>query len=88
MGDYIRSLVYWFLIIELLVRWAIAIINKHHKRWFFFPFIHWYEILAIIPQLRFYVYSALGLLLTVYMSWAIQLFRKAGGKLGYFIIAS
>ena len=42
-----------FLIIELLVRWAIAIINKHHKRWFFFPFIHWYEILAIIPQLRF-----------------------------------
>lgn len=42
-----------FLIVELLVRWSIAIINKHHKRWFFFPFIHWYEILAIIPQLRF-----------------------------------
>ncbi|MBM7141924.1 preprotein translocase subunit SecA [Acinetobacter sp. AYS6] len=42
-----------FLIVELLVRWGIAIINKHHKRWFFFPFIHWYEILAIIPQLRF-----------------------------------
>lgn len=53
MGDHIRSLVYWFLIVELLVRWSIAIINKHHKRWFFFPFIHWYEILAIIPQLRF-----------------------------------
>lgn len=42
-----------FLIIELSVRWAIAIINKHHKRWFFFPFVHWYEILAIIPYLRF-----------------------------------
>ena len=42
-----------FLIVELLVRWAIAIINKHHQRWFFFPFIHWYEILAIIPILRF-----------------------------------
>ncbi|EXB05322.1 TPA: preprotein translocase subunit SecA [Acinetobacter baumannii] len=42
-----------FLIIELLVRWVIAIVYKHHKRWFFFPFIHWYEILAIIPQLRF-----------------------------------
>ncbi len=27
-----------FLIIELVVRWAIAIINKHHKRWFFFSF--------------------------------------------------
>lgn len=42
-----------FLIVELGVRWFIAIINKHHARWFFFPFIHWYEILAIIPYLRF-----------------------------------
>lgn len=42
-----------FLIIELLIRWAIAIIFKHHQRWFFFPFIHWYEILAILPQFRF-----------------------------------
>lgn len=42
-----------FLIVELLVRWLIAIINKHHARWFFFPFIHWYEILAISPYLRF-----------------------------------
>ena len=42
-----------FLVIELLIRWGIAIIGQHHKRWFFFPFIHWYEILSIIPQLRF-----------------------------------
>ena len=42
-----------FLIVELGVRWGIAIIFKHHQRWWFFPFIHWYEILAIIPQLRF-----------------------------------
>lgn len=47
---------YWFicfLIIELFVRWGIAIANKHYTRWFFFPFIHWYEVLAIFPQLRF-----------------------------------
>lgn len=42
-----------FLIIELLIRWLIAIVQKHHQRWFFFPFIHWYEILAIHPYLRF-----------------------------------
>ena len=42
-----------FLIIELAVRWLIAIIFQQHKRWFFFPFVHWYEILAIIPHLRF-----------------------------------
>lgn len=46
----------WFitvLIAELGIRWFFAIIYKHHRRWFFFPFIHWYEILAIIPYLRF-----------------------------------
>lgn len=42
-----------FLIGELLVRWLIAIVLRHHARWWFFPFIHWYEILAIVPQLRF-----------------------------------
>ncbi|NHC04544.1 preprotein translocase subunit SecA [Acinetobacter sp. 187] len=42
-----------FLIVELFIRWLIAIVQKHHQRWFFFPFIHWYEILAIHPYLRF-----------------------------------
>ncbi|TCM67577.1 hypothetical protein EC844_10894 [Acinetobacter calcoaceticus] len=42
-----------FLIAELMLRWGIAILRKHHQRWFFFPFIHWYEVLAIIPVLRF-----------------------------------
>ena len=42
-----------FLLIEFGVRWFIAVIRKHHQRWFFFPFVHWYELLAITPQLRF-----------------------------------
>ncbi|MCH7309252.1 preprotein translocase subunit SecA [Acinetobacter sp. NIPH 1852] len=42
-----------FLIAELVVRWIFAIINKHHARWWWFPFVHFYEILAIIPYLRF-----------------------------------
>ena len=42
-----------FLIAELGIRWFIAIVQKHHKRWFFFPFIHWYEIVAIHPYFRF-----------------------------------
>lgn len=42
-----------FLIVELAVRWLIAIVRKHHQRWFFFPFIHWYEIVAIHPYFRF-----------------------------------
>ncbi|MBE0406993.1 hypothetical protein EI161_08775 [Psychrobacter sp. FME5] len=41
-----------FLILELLLRWAIAIKQKIYYRWFFFPFVHWYEVLGCFPQLR------------------------------------
>ena len=42
-----------FLVFELAVRWFIAIAFKHHQRWWFFPFIHWYEIISILPMFRF-----------------------------------
>lgn len=41
-----------FLILELLLRWAIAIKEQVYYRWFFFPFVHWYEVLGCFPQLR------------------------------------
>lgn len=41
-----------FLVAELLVRWLIAIAQKRYYRWFFFPFVHWYEVLGCAPQLR------------------------------------
>ncbi|TXD96407.1 hypothetical protein ES754_09665 [Psychrobacter frigidicola] len=40
------------LIVELLIRWAVAIKQQIYYRWFFFPFIHWYEVLGCFPQLR------------------------------------
>lgn len=41
-----------FLIVELLLRWLIAIKKRHYYRWFFFPFVHWYEVLGCLPQFR------------------------------------
>ncbi len=41
-----------FLVLELLLRWAIAIKEQVYYRWFFFPFVHWYEVLGCFPQLR------------------------------------
>jgi len=34
---------------ELSVRWIIAIRNKTYYRWFFFPLVHWYDVLGCIP---------------------------------------
>lgn len=41
-----------FWVTDLLVRWGIAIAKRTYYRWFFFPFVHWYEVLGCFPALR------------------------------------
>lgn len=36
-------------ILELSIRWSIAIYKKTYDRWFFYPFVHWYDVLGCIP---------------------------------------
>ena len=42
-----------FLLIELALRWIYAIYKKTYHRWFFYPFIHWYDVIACLPNLQF-----------------------------------
>lgn len=42
----------WFVgifILELFIRWGLAIKNRTYYKWFFYPFIHWYDVLGCIP---------------------------------------
>lgn len=34
---------------EFAVRWIISIRRETHLRWYFYPFLHWYELLGCIP---------------------------------------
>ncbi|GAC13390.1 ion transporter [Aliiglaciecola lipolytica] len=34
---------------EFCLRWTVAIIKKTYIRWYFFPFIHWYDLVGCIP---------------------------------------
>lgn len=34
---------------EILVRWGIAIYQQRYHRWFFYPFVHWYDVLGCVP---------------------------------------
>lgn len=34
---------------EFVVRWGLAVVNKTHHRWFFYPFVHWYDLIGCIP---------------------------------------
>lgn len=36
-------------ITELMIRWAVAIYQKTYHKWFFYPFVHWYDVLGCIP---------------------------------------
>lgn len=34
---------------EFCFRWTIAVLRKEHLRWYFFPFLHWYDLVGLIP---------------------------------------
>ena len=34
---------------EFCIRWVAAIIRQTYMRWYFFPFIHWYDLIGCIP---------------------------------------
>lgn len=36
-------------LLEIGVRWGLAIWRQTYHRWFFYPFIHWYDVLGCIP---------------------------------------
>ena len=36
---------------EFVIRWAAAIARQTYHRWFFYPFVHWYDLLGCIPVL-------------------------------------
>ena len=58
-----------FLIAELLLRWSVAVRKQTYYSWFFYPFVHWYDVLGCIPLPPF---RALRLLRLVSIVWRLQ----------------
>jgi hypothetical protein len=38
---------------DVLLGWGVAIVQKRHSRWYFYPFIYWYDVLGCIPVAGF-----------------------------------
>jgi len=36
-------------LIEFCMRWIVSVTRKEYHRWYFFPFIHWYDLIGCIP---------------------------------------
>lgn len=41
--------------IEFCIRWFFAIYKQENHKWFFYPFLHWYDVLGLIPLGQFRV---------------------------------
>ena len=76
------SIFTFFLIAELLLRWGVAIKRKTYYRWFFYPFVHWYDVLGCIPLPPF---RTLRLLRLISIIWRLQKFGVVDfSKTGFF----
>lgn len=36
-------------VLDVLLGWSVAIVERRYHRWFFYPFVHWYDVLGCIP---------------------------------------
>lgn len=41
--------------VEFCIRWFFAIYKKENHKWFFYPFLHWYDVIGLIPLGQFRV---------------------------------
>lgn len=40
-------------VLDVLAGWIVAIVNKRYYRWYFYPFIRWYDVLGCVPVAGF-----------------------------------
>ena len=40
-------------ITDVFLSWIVAVCEKRHERWWFYPFVHWYDVLGCIPLAGF-----------------------------------
>ncbi|WP_043528390.1 ion transporter [Litchfieldella xinjiangensis] len=51
---------------DVLLGWAVAIAERRYHRWFFYPFVHWYDVLGCIPLSGFRLLRVLRVVTLLY----------------------
>lgn len=51
---------------EFVVRWIVAVKNKEYMRWYFFPFVHWYDLVGCIPVESARIFRFLRIISVIY----------------------
>ncbi|WP_346796295.1 ion transporter [Halomonas sp. Bachu 37] len=53
-------------VMDVLLGWLVAIIERRYHRWFFYPFVHWYDVLGCIPVSGFRLLRVLRVVSLLY----------------------
>lgn len=71
---------------EFLLRWIVAVRTHEYQRWYFFPFVHWYDLVGCIPVESARIFRFLRIISIMYRlhkyqivdfhDWAIYRFLK------------
>lgn len=69
-----------FLVAELLLRWGIAIVRRTYHRWFFYPFVNWYDVLGCIPLPFFRALRLLRLASILYRLQKLDVVDLSGSR--------
>ena len=50
-ADFVRYDLFFvvFFLLEFFFRWVVSVWRQEHFKWFFYPFLHWYDLLGCIP---------------------------------------
>lgn len=68
----------WFIGIfwlDILAGWLVAIVQRRYHRWFFYPFVHWYDVLGSLPitNLRWFrILRIVGLMVRLQKSGSVD----------------
>ncbi len=60
---------------EFTVRWIISLARKDYNRWFYYPLIHWYDIVGCIPLSAFRVVRFLRIFSIMYRLYRLEIIR-------------
>ena len=58
---------------ELVGQWIAAVVERRYHRWFFYPFIHWYDVLGCIPVASFRFFRALRVISMVFKMQRLEI---------------
>jgi hypothetical protein len=68
---------------DFLVSWIIAAVKRLYHRWFFYPFVHWYDLLGCVPLAGFRflrLLRAITILYRLHRTGIIDLADTAAGR--------